>query len=138
MVDSTEKLSKADRAILERDVDINVQRTVETMSKEIPDDPIFKEEVTAGDRTKALVNEYNDFIAEIDRLLEAIALRCKGLVYRIEPKTEFNCAAAIEALFEGQKDTITYDDYLKILDLEASLSRELVAEGGRLDGLGIS
>lgn len=138
MVDSTEKLSKADRAILERDVNINVQRTVETMSKEIPDDPTFKEEVTAGDRTKALVKEYDDFIAEIDRLLEAIALRCKGLVYRIEPETEFNCAAAIEALFEGKKDTITYDDYLKILDLEASLSRELVAEGGRLDGLGIS
>lgn len=138
MVDSTEKLSRADKKALERKVDINVQRTITTMSKKIPDDLDHKEEVTAGDRTKALIDDYNDFIAEIDRLLEAIALRCKGLVYRIDPATEYNCAAAIEALFEGQKNEITYDDYKKILELEAAVSRELIAEGGRLDGLGIS
>lgn len=138
MVDSTDKLSQADRKILERKVDINVQRDVITMSKEIPDDPTFKEEVTATDRTQKLINEYNDFIAEIDQILGALAIRCKGLIYRIEPETEYDCAAAIEALFEGEKDTITYDDYLKVLELEAAISKEIIAEGGRLDGLGIS
>ncbi len=138
MVDSTEKLPRADKDQLERKVNINVQRQITTMSKKLPDSVDHQEEVTAQDRTKALIDQYNDFIAEIDKILEAIALRCKGLVYKIDPAVEFNCAAAIEALFEGHKDEITYDDYKKILELEAAVSRELIAEGGRLDGLAIS
>ena len=138
MVDSTDRLSKADRELLERKVDINVQRDVTTMIKQVPDDPTFKEEVTTKDRTKALIDDYNNFIAEIDKLLGALAIRCRPLVYKIEPETEFECAAAIEALFEGQKDEISYEDYVRILELEAAVSRELIAEGGRLDGLRIS
>jgi hypothetical protein len=138
MVDSTDRLSKADRALLERKVDINVQRDVTTMSKQVPDDPTFKEEVTAKDRTQALIDDYNDFIAEVDKILDALAIRCRPLVYKIEPEKEYDCAAAIEALFEGEKNEISYEDYVKILELEAAVSRELIAEGGRLDGLGIS
>lgn len=138
MVDSTEKLPRADKDILERKIDISVQRQITTMSKKLPDSVDHQEEVTAKDRTQALISQYNDFIAEVDKILTAIALRCKGLVYKIDPATELNCAAAIEALFEGHKDEITYDDYKKILELEAAVSRELIAEGGRLDGLGIS
>ncbi len=138
MVDSTEKLPRADKDILERKININVQRQITTMSKKLPDNVDHQEEVTAQDRAQALISQYNDFIAEVDKILAAIALRCKGLVYKIDPATEFNCAAAIEALFEGHKDEITYDDYKKILELEAAVSRELIAEGGRLDGLGIS
>lgn len=138
MVDSTEKLPRADKEQLERKVNINVQRQITTMSKKLPDSVDHQEEVTGQDRTQALITQYNDYIAEIDKLLEAIALRCKALVYKIEPETEFSCAAAIEALFEGYKDEITYDDYKRFLELEAAVSRELIVEGGRLNGLGIS
>lgn len=137
-VESTDKLSKRDREQLERKVDINVQRRVEKLSTLIPDDIINKEDKTPVDRTKDLISQYDDFIDEINKILDEIQKRCNTLVYRVEPQTEYDCAAAIEALFEGEKDTISYDDYRKILELEASLSRELVAEGGQLDGLGIS
>lgn len=137
-VESTGRLSNEDKKILERKVDIDVQRQVTTMSKELPEDATHREEVTPQDRTKKLIDDYNDYITQLDEILAAIAVRCKGLVYRVEAATEYDCAAAIEALFEGEKDDISYTDYVKILELEAQLSRELVARGGQLDGLGIS
>lgn len=137
-VESTERLSNEDKKILEREVDINVQRQVTTMSKELPEDASHREEVTPQDRTKNLIDNYNDYISQLDDILAAIAVRCKGLIYRVEATTEYDCAAAIEALFEGDKDDISYTDYVKILELEAQLSRELVAQGGQLDALGIS
>lgn len=137
-VDSTDKLSRRDREQLERKVDINVQRTVTRLSKMIPKDVSHQETKSASDRTKELIGKYDDYIDEINKLLDELQRRCKGLVYRVDPATEYDCSAAIEALFEGEKDTISYDDYRKILELEAALSRELVAEGGQLNGLGIS
>ena len=137
-VESTERLSRDDRDTLERKVDINVQRQVEGLSKQIPDDPVYKPDIPATDRTQKLIKQYDDYIAEIDKILAEIGKRCQGLVYRVEPETEYDCSAAIEALFEGYKDTLTYDDYKKILELEAALSREMVAEGGQLDGLRLS
>jgi hypothetical protein len=138
MVDSTDKLGKRDRDILERRVDINIRRQVTKLSTLIPDDVDYKEEKTPSDRTKELIARYDDFVDEVNKLLNEIQKRCKALVYRVDPTTEYDCAAAIEALFEGQKDDISYDDYKKILELEAELSRELVAEGGQLDALRIS
>jgi len=136
--ESTDKLSRDDRQILERKVDINVQRQVTKLSTLIPDEVTHSEEKTPSTRTKDLIDQYDDFIDEVNKLLDEIQTRCKGLVYRVEAATEYDCAAAIEALFEGEKDTISYDDYRKILELEAELSRELVAEGGQLDALRVS
>jgi hypothetical protein len=138
MVDSTDKLSKQDRETLERKVDIDVQRQVTKLSTLIPKEVAHKDERTPADRTKELISRYDDFIDEVNELLDAIQTRCKALVYRVESETEYDCAAAIEALFEGEKDDISYDDYRKILELEAELSRELVAEGGQLDALRVS
>jgi hypothetical protein len=129
-IETTDRLSSQDRELLERKVDITVDRDVTTMSPKVPEEVAFQEEITPADRTKALIAQYDDYLAEIDRVLNEIALRCKGLIYRVEAETEYNCAAAIEALFEGEKDTISYDDYRKILELEADLSRDLVAQGG--------
>jgi len=137
-VESTERLSRNDREILERKVDINVQRQVTGLSKKLPEDPVYKPDVSPTDRTRRLIDSYNDYIAEIDKILNEIGRRCQGLVYRVEPETEYDCAAALEALFEGYKDTITYDDYKRILELEAVLSREVIAEGGQLDALRLS
>lgn len=137
-IDSTEKLSRQDRETLERKVDINISREVKRLSKLVPKEVEFKETKSAPDRTKELIKQYDSFVDEVNKILDEIQRRCKTLVYRVEPETEYDCAAAIEALFEGAKDTISYDDYRKILELEASLSRELVAEGGQLDGLRIS
>ena len=138
MVDSTDKLSKQDRQTLERDVDINIQRQVTKLSTKIPEEVAHGDERTPSDRTKELISQYDDFIDEVNKLLDAIQTRCNALIYRVEPETEYDCAAAIEALFEGEKDTISYKDYRKILELEAELSRELVAEGGQLDALRVS
>lgn len=136
--ESTDKLSKKDKETLERKVDINVQRQVTKLSTLIPDNVINKEDKTPSDRTKELIDKYDNFIDEVNKLLDEIQKRCSTLVYRVDPATEYDCAAAIEALFEGQKDDISYDDYRKILELEAELSRELVAEGGQLDALRVS
>jgi hypothetical protein len=129
-IESTDRLSNQDREMLERKVDITVDRDVTTMSPKVPEEVAFKDEATPADRTRALISQYDDYLAEIDKLLTAIGLRCKGLIYRVEAETEYDCAAAIEALFEGEKSTISYDDYKKILELEAALSRDLVAQGG--------
>jgi hypothetical protein len=137
-IDSTDKLSKKDRETLERKVDINVQRQVTKLSTLIPREVAHKEAKTAPDRTKELINQYDDFINEVNKILDEIQKRCKALIYRVDPTREYDCSAAIEALFEGEKDTISYDDYRKILELEATLSRELVAEGGQLDVIGLS
>jgi hypothetical protein len=136
--ESTDKLSKKDRETLERKVDIDVQRQVTKLSMLIPDDVVNKEAKTPSERTQELIEQYDNFIDEVNKLLDEIQKRCKTLVYRVDPTTEYDCAAAIEALFEGQKDDISYDDYRKILELEAELSRELVAEGGQLDALRVS
>jgi hypothetical protein len=129
-IETTDRLSNLDRELLERKVDVTIDRDVTTMSPKVPEEVAFQEEITPADRTKALIAQYDEYLAEIDRVLNEIALRCKSLIYRIEAETEYDCAAAIEALFEGEKDTISYDDYRKILELEADLSRDLVAQGG--------
>ena len=87
-----------DKEQLERKVNINVQRHITTMSKKLPDSVDHQEEVTAQDRTQALIDQYNDFIAEVDKILEAITLRCKGLVYKIDPTVEFNCENTAEKI----------------------------------------
>lgn len=135
MVDSTEKLSREDRKLLEKKVDIHIERKVKSTGKKIPEDLEYKEPVSPGDRTKALIQKYDDYIAEIDKILLELSQRCKGLVYTIDPATEYDCSAAIEALFEGVKTSMSYADYVKVLTLEAQLSREIVAEGGKLDGV---
>lgn len=129
-IESTDRLSNQDKELLERKVDITVDRDVTTMSPKVPEEVAFQPEVTPADRTRALIAQYDDYLAEIDKLLAEIGLRCQSLIYRVEAETEYDCAAAIEALFEGEKDTISYNDYRKILELEADLSKDLVAQGG--------
>jgi len=131
MADATEKLGKEDRGILERTVDISVQRRVTTLSPDIPDKPSTEEPKPAPERTKDLIAGYDSYIEEVDRLLDEISKRCRKLEYRIDPVLEIRCADAIAQLFEGQKNFVSYEDYRKILELEALISKELIKrEGG--------
>lgn len=131
MADSTEKLNREDRGILERKVDLGINRQVSTVSPDPPDKAPEKEKKPAPDRTKDLIAQYDDYIEEVDKLLDAIASRCSRLEYRIDPVVEVQCADAIAQLFEGQKNFVNYDDYRKVLELEALISKELIKrEGG--------
>jgi hypothetical protein len=134
-VESTEKLSRSDRELLERTVHLNVRRQVTSTGKQPPTDVGHQEETSVEERTQNLIKQYDDYIAELDRILEQLSIRCKNLVYEFDPTTEVDCSAVIQALFEGPKTSLSYDDYKKILDLEAALSRELVAEEGELSGI---
>ena len=131
MADSTERLNREDRGILEREVDIATNRQVRTISPDPPDQPSEEDIKPAPDRTKDLIAKYDDYIDEVNRMLDEISSRSSRLEYRIDPVLEAQCAEAIAQLFEGQKNYINYDDYRKVLELEALISKELIKrEGG--------
>lgn len=131
MADATEKLGHEDRGILERKVELNVNRQVETLSPEPPDKPSEEEPKPAPERTKDLIEQYDNYIDEVNLLLDEISNRCTRLEYRVDPVLEVQCADAIAQLFEGQKNFISYEDYRRILELEALISKELIKrEGG--------
>ena len=133
MADSTERLSSEDRAILERKVDLAINRPITLRSRPVPDDVSPSVELTLSERNDNLIKDYGDFIEYVNELLERIKDRAIGLVYLVDSGREPDCAAAIAALYEGETRQISYANYLESLEFEAVVSKEIVAKGQGAD-----
>jgi len=127
--DSTDRLSNEDRRILERKVDLGIERPVDVTSRPVPQDVTPEEVPSPVDRTRTLIESYGDYVAYINALLAKIRVRALGLKYGVVADKEPSLASAIGALWEGNKIDISYSDYLDALELEASLSAEIISKG---------
>lgn len=127
--DSTDKLSHEDRRILERKVDLGIDRTVEVTSPSVPQDVTPDEVVSPADRTTDLITGYGDYVGYINQLLAKIKVRALGLRYDVVADTEPGLYAALNALWEGGKTNVSYSDYADALEFEASVSQEIILKG---------
>lgn len=129
MTDSTDRLSNEDRRILERKVDLGIERDVDVVPKPVPEDVSPEEEVTAADRTTTLIEDYGDYVDYINQLLAKIRVRALALRYEVVADTEPGLFAALNALWEGNKTDVSYSDYVDVLELEADVSQEILNKG---------
>ncbi|NOQ49435.1 MAG: hypothetical protein GQ553_02065, partial [Nitrosomonadaceae bacterium] len=127
--DSTDKLSHEDRRILERKVDLGIDRAVEVTSQPVPGDVTPDEVVSPADRTTNLITGYSDYVGYINQLLAKIKVRALGLRYDVVAETEPGLYAALNALWEGGKTHVSYSDYVDALEFEASVSQEIILKG---------
>jgi hypothetical protein len=126
---STDKLSHEDRRILERKVDLGIDRRVEVTSQPVPQDVTPDEVVSPTDRTTNLITGYGDYVDYINQLLAKIKVKALGLRYDVVSDTEPGLYAALNALWEGGKTHISYSDYVDALEFEASVSQEIISKG---------
>jgi len=127
--DSTDKLSHEDRRVIERKVDLGIERKVEVTSPPVPEDVTPDEVVSPADRTTDLITGYGDYVTYINELLARIRVRALGLRYNVVAETEPGLYAALNALWEGGKTNVSYSDYVDALEFEASVSQEIIAKG---------
>lgn len=127
--DSTDKLSNEDRRILERKVDLGIERDVEVTPRPVPEDVTPDEVVSPTDRTANLITGYGDYVDYINQLLAKIRVKALGLRYGVVADTEPSLFAALNALWEGGKTDISYGDYIDALEFEAGVSQEIILKG---------
>lgn len=127
--DSTDTLSHEDRRILEKKVLLDVDREVRVISQEVPDEVVPDDAVPAADRTRALIEEYGSYVDYINQLLAKIKTQAIALRYNVVYELEPSLAAALNALWEGNKTDITYSDYVEALEFEVSVSQEILNKG---------
>jgi hypothetical protein len=127
--DSTDRLSHEDRRILERKVDLGIDRTVEVTSPPVPQDVTPDEIVSPADRTTDLITGYGNYVDYINQLLAKIKVKALGLRYDVVADLEPSLYAALNALWEGGKTSVSYSDYADALEFEASMSQEIILKG---------